>query len=101
VIEWEFDVRYHKAHVSRLLKELNWTPQQPIEQAAQRDEALITTWRTDRWPELKKRQRGSGALWFLSMNRASTCCQRSSAPTHPVARRPSCGFTRRVIICRP
>lgn len=100
VIEWEFDVRYHKAHVSRLLKELNWTPQQPMERAAQRDEALITAWRTDRWPELKKRQRVSGAPWFLSMNRASTCCQRSSAPTRPVARRPSCGFTRRVITCR-
>lgn len=101
VIEQEFGVRYHKAHVSRLLKELNWTPQQPIERAAQRDETVITTWRTDRWPELKKRQRVSGAPWFLSMNRASTCCRQLFAPMRLAARRPSCGFIRRAITCRP
>ena len=31
VIEIEFDVTYHRSHVARLLKELHWTPQQPIE----------------------------------------------------------------------
>jgi putative transposase len=30
VIEWEFGVRYHKSHVSRLLKDLGWTPQKPL-----------------------------------------------------------------------
>src|SRR5512138_1852833 len=30
VIEWEFGVSYHRSHVARLLKELGWTPQQPI-----------------------------------------------------------------------
>jgi transposase len=29
VIEWEFGVSYHKDHVSRLLKRLEWTPQKP------------------------------------------------------------------------
>jgi transposase len=38
VIEWEFGVSYHRPHVARLLKELHWTPQQPIERAAQRNE---------------------------------------------------------------
>ena len=56
VIRSEFGVSYHKAHVSRLLKELNWTPQMPIERAAQRNETLIQQWRTDVWPELKKRR---------------------------------------------
>jgi transposase len=55
VIRKEFVVSYHKAHVSRLLKSLNWTPQLPIERADQRDEARITQWRSDVWPELKKR----------------------------------------------
>ncbi len=50
----EFGVSY-KAHVSRLLKRLAWTPQLPIERAAQRDEALIEQWRLQVWPELKKR----------------------------------------------
>ena len=53
----EFGVSYHKAHLSRLLKRLHWTPQLPIERAAQRDEALIERWRLQVWPELKKRRR--------------------------------------------
>jgi transposase len=54
---WEaFAVAYHKAHVSRLLKALQWTPQLPMERAAQRDEAVIKRWRVEVWPELKKRR---------------------------------------------
>lgn len=48
---------YHPAHVSRLLKHLNWTPQKPIERASQRDEAKIATWRQEVWHELKKKAR--------------------------------------------
>jgi transposase len=54
-IEWEFDVSYHRSHVARLLKELRWTPQQPIERAAQRKEAEIRRWRTRIWFEIQKR----------------------------------------------
>ena len=56
VILEEFGVRYSRAHVSRLLKALAWTPQRPIERASQRDEAAIARWRAERWPELKKRR---------------------------------------------
>lgn len=55
VIEREFGVRYHPAHVSRILKELGWTPQKPIRRAKQRREAEIQRWKEERWPELKKR----------------------------------------------
>jgi transposase len=57
VIEEEFGVRYHKDHVSRLLKELQWTPQVPIRRAIQRDEAAIERWRAEVWPELQQRAR--------------------------------------------
>jgi transposase len=57
VIEKEFDVRYNKDHVGRLLKELGWTPQMPIRRATQRDEEAIQRWRTEIWPELLKRAR--------------------------------------------
>lgn len=57
VIEQEFNVTYHKSHVSRLLKQLDWTPQKPVQRAIQRDEALIDSWRTEVWLELKKRAR--------------------------------------------
>lgn len=55
VIETEFGVSYHRSHIARLLKEINWTPQQPIERASQRDEKEIVRWRKDVWLELKKK----------------------------------------------
>jgi transposase len=55
VIQRELGVRYHPAHVSRILKELEWTPQKPMRRAKQRQEAEIQRWKAERWPELKKR----------------------------------------------
>src|SRR6266545_1995753 len=52
VIEEEFGVAYDKGHVSRLLKQLRWTPQTPIERASQRDEEAIEHWRSQTWPRL-------------------------------------------------
>ena len=57
VIEWEWDVVYHRSHVARLLKALKWTPQLPIERATQRDEVAIALWRSEVWPELKAQAR--------------------------------------------
>jgi transposase len=56
VISEEFGVSYHKAHVSRLLKALDWTPQLPIERDPRRDEEEIRRWRVEVWPGLKKRR---------------------------------------------
>jgi transposase len=53
VIRREFGVRYHPSHVSRLLRQLRWTPQKPIRRASQRNEAAIAAWQTERWPALK------------------------------------------------
>ena len=74
LIRREFSVSYHRAHVSRLLKALDWTPQKPGERAAQRDEAAIAAWRAERWPALKKRPGARGALSSWWTSRASTCC---------------------------
>lgn len=57
VIEWEYQVRYDRGHVSRLLKELNWTPQIPITRALQRNETEIETWRKEKWPQLQEQAR--------------------------------------------
>ena len=65
VIEWELGVAYHRAHVSRILKDLKWTPQKPIERASQRNETLIEEWRTEVWPELKKRREWNVERWYL------------------------------------
>lgn len=55
VIWRTFGVSYHPAHVSRLLRFVRQSVQQPIERATQRDEQAIATWQTDTWPALKKR----------------------------------------------
>jgi transposase len=55
VIQLEFGVRYHKDHVSRLMKELGWTPQVPHTRAVQRDEVAIKRWRLQVWPELRRK----------------------------------------------
>ncbi len=54
VIEREFGVRYHPAHVSRLLRALGWSVQRPVRRATQRDEAAIAAWYAERWPALKR-----------------------------------------------
>src|SRR5438874_4892140 len=57
VIDEEFGIPYHPDHVSRLLKELHWTPQVPISRALQRDEEEIEHWRTAVWPRLRQQAR--------------------------------------------
>lgn len=61
VIALEFAVSYHKAHVSRLLEELDWTPQKPVERARQRDEQKIAQWRAEVWRALKKKRGAKAA----------------------------------------
>ncbi len=51
----EFGIRYHPAHVSRLLKRLGWTPQKPIVRAKQQDPKEVERFWRQRWPKLKKR----------------------------------------------
>jgi transposase len=57
VIREEFDVSYSNSQVSRLLRQLGWTPQVPITRAVQRDEEAIARWRAESWPILKEQAR--------------------------------------------
>jgi transposase len=50
-----FNVHYHPAHVSRLLRRIEWSCQKPITRAAQRDEAAIAAWQSDDLPAIKKK----------------------------------------------
>ena len=75
IINWEFGVSYSKSQVSRLLKDLEWTPQKPLERATQRDERQIKRWRTAVWPELKKRPVESAESLCSLMSQGFTCCQ--------------------------
>lgn len=55
VIARELGIHYHPAHVSRLLRTLDWSVQKPIRRATQRDEAAIAIWRDERRVELEKK----------------------------------------------
>jgi putative transposase len=77
LIRREFNVTYHKNHIPRLLRELGWTPQKPLERATQRDETRIAQWREEVWPILKKKPSGSSEPPSLLMNRHFTCCRES------------------------
>lgn len=57
VIQEELGVLYHKGHVGKLLKDLDWTPQMPIRRAIQRDELAIRRWRDEAWPRLLRQAR--------------------------------------------
>jgi transposase len=57
VVIWRtFGVRYHRDSVSRLLRQVGWSRQQPLQRATQRDEAAIQQWYTERWPALQKKR---------------------------------------------
>lgn len=53
VIARRTGVRYHPAHVWRILQGLHWSRQRPARQARERDEAAIRHWRRQRWPAVK------------------------------------------------
>jgi transposase len=59
MIERHFGVTYHKHHVAKILKDLNWSPHKAIVRATQRDEEEIARWRTVVWPDLKKSPEGA------------------------------------------
>jgi transposase len=56
VIERTFGVRYHPAHVWKILRGEGWSCQKPERRARERDEEAIQKWREERWPHIKKRQ---------------------------------------------
>src|SRR5712692_11378800 len=51
VIQREFGVEYHPAHVSRILADLGWSCQKPERRALERNEAAIEHWKRHRWVE--------------------------------------------------
>jgi len=61
LIEDQCGVRYHEAHVWRILRQLGWSCQRPTGKALERDGQAIRYWKRVRWPRLKKKRSASGA----------------------------------------
>ena len=60
VIRQHFGVRYHPAHVWKLLTGLGWSCQKPERRAVERDEPAIARWKRTAWPRIKKRRSPGG-----------------------------------------
>ena len=61
LIEELCGVRYHEAHVWRILRRLGWSCQRPAGKALERDEEDIRYWKKVEWPRLKKKLTANGA----------------------------------------
>lgn len=55
VIKQSFGVQFSLSHVGRLLQQIGWSRQKPIERASQRDEQAIARWRSEKWHEIEKK----------------------------------------------
>ncbi len=53
VIQRAFGVHLHRAHVGRVLGELDWSCQKPERRAVERDEAASARWKRYRWVAIK------------------------------------------------
>ncbi len=60
LIEYRTGVRYHEAHVWRILRKLDWSCQRPSGRALERDEQAIRNWKKYRWPQIKKKRSARG-----------------------------------------
>ena len=72
VIFREFRVRYHRAHVGRLLHGLGWSVQKPERRALERNEERIEHWKREIWPRIKKKRRGWAPTSSSSTSRGSS-----------------------------
>jgi transposase len=49
-----FGIRFHPAHVWKVLRDLGWSVQRPTTRARERNEEAIARWSRKEWPRLKK-----------------------------------------------
>jgi transposase len=54
VIHVRFGVRYHPAHVWKVLRRLGWSCQVSERRPIQRNEQAIARWKRYQWPAIKK-----------------------------------------------
>jgi transposase len=64
VIEEEFSVSYHPAHVSRILHELQFSVQRPKKILVKADKTLQSRWIRFQYPDLKKKPRARKRLSY-------------------------------------
>jgi transposase len=56
VIQEQFGMSYSERHIGRILRQMGYTLQKPVEQASQRNPEAIAAWQTQGWAEVKKKR---------------------------------------------
>jgi len=72
VIEEEFSITYHPAHVCRLLHELGFSVQRPKRALVQADKAAQSRWVRYKYPNIKKKPKTKGRLLSSKTRRVPT-----------------------------
>lgn len=57
VIERKFGVSYHRHHIAKIMKALDWSSHKLKVRASQRNEKIIKAWKKNAWPYIKKSQK--------------------------------------------
>ena len=88
VIERVFGVAYHPRSLGRALRARGWSPQQPVERARERDDALVEAWLRRDWPRVKRGLAAAGVSlpsWTRRVTRFGPEPARAGrrAATHP------------------
>jgi transposase len=86
VIEDEFSLSYHPAHVSRILHSLEFSVQRPQKMLARADKALQSKWIRYRYPNLKKKPKAKRRPFSSKTKPASAKTPRSTRPGRAGAR---------------
>jgi transposase len=76
VIEEEFSITYHPAHVSRILHDIGFSVQHPKKTLAKADKDAQSRWVRYKYPSIKKKQRAKE-------RRSSSKTKRASGKTRP------------------
>jgi transposase len=79
VIEEEFSITYHPAHVSRIIHELGFSVQRPKKMLAQADKVMQSRWIRYKYPRIKKKQEAKERHSSSKTKRASGKTQLSIA----------------------
>ena len=64
LIHQEFGLRYHPAHVWKVLTALGWSCQKPERRAVERDQTAIARWKREEWPRIRNAARRGARLVF-------------------------------------
>jgi transposase len=90
VIEREFGIHYHPRSLGRALHARDWSPQQPIPRARERDAALVAAWLRRDWPRIKKTLAAQGVPLSSWTKRVTRFGPVSGPPGRRSGSRPSC-----------